>query len=707
MATTLRYGYPTNMVSFLLSASIPVLVVATAAAFVRSSIDNMPALLQKILLSNQFETYRQLSRHNTMSNASMCYGNNMSATESASNNMTLHDSFFSTKRSTVSSNVIHNALHSTAEETCRVYMAPSTIPGAGYGLFAGVTFRSGDLVTPGDGVVPIHNPVFHNGGEEHVDTFLWDEYVWSASTFIAMDVPNQGMEAASFGIGALPNCYFALLNVEDSASHGRDNSNLEHINSPGIGAFTPWHDRRSYATKDIHAGSELYVDYGYAYFTSRMETFGYVPFLNDYKVADQLLQRISNITDKFDSEQTSLAPHMLDDFFQLSRTILDSWPNRVSRAVPQNSSMIANVLRQGGTIRQDYLRSIRNIDYLRTYGACMDHLYVEQSKLLPDAGRGVFTSRSFTKGSVVTTVPLIHIPDRKVMTIYGESTYSHGPDGPVRNETNPLHQQLLLNYCYGHRQSSLLLCPYGIVSSLINHAPNVMDQDDHQGNWDQQPIAANVMIQWSTKITKNPEWWNMSISTWAYLYRAGLAFEYVAIRDINAQEEIFIDYGIEWQIAWEQHVARWQPAPRLVDKLNENIDSVIPTNNEWVWPIGDININPQAVNLWCYDIYRTMQGFSATDEEAYPCKVTLRLYHNTTSSYIYTAEILERRQNSDGSLCNEIFDEVLWSLPRDAFAYGGQSEVYDTNQYLIPTAFRHEIGIPDSLMPPVWKNLPS
>jgi hypothetical protein len=721
MATTgnlnARYSYSIKMVVFTVTVSAIILLSSTVAAFVRSSFDNVPALLHQFFVPVQFQIERQPAIQHIVSNVSMCYDDSVSASliASKSNKSELQDS--------VKSNATNNLLYSlhgfdptttisnveeasNLQDVCRVYIAPSTIPGAGYGLFAGISFRKGDLVTPGDGVVPIHNPVFHNGNVEHEDTFLWDEYVWSAATFSAMDIPGQGMEAASFGIGALPNCYFALLNVEDSESHGRDNANLESINSPGIGAFTPWYDRKSYATKNIHVGSELYVDYGYAYFTSRVETIGYVPFLDDYKIADRMLKRFSNITDNFGYKSDShVAPttQLSEDLFQLSRTILDTWPNRIFRALPKNSTMITNVLQHGGTIQQDYLRSIRNIDYLQTYGACMDHLYVESSKLLPHAGRGVFTSRPFKSGSIVASVPLIHIPDRKALTMYGESMYNHGlqSDEPIRNETDPIHQQLLLNYCFGHKQSSLLLCPYGIVSSLINHGTNALENIEHN------EYKANLRIQWSTKVTKNPEWWNMSISTWAYLYRAGLAFEYVALRDIDAHEEILIDYGIEWQLAWEKHAGNWKPVQRLVDTLNERIDSVIPTSKEWVWDVGDININPQAVNLWCYDIYRTLQGLPATDEEAYPCRVSFRLYNRRTSSYVYTAEIFERRQNDDDTTCEEIFDEVLWVLPRDAFVYGGFNEVYDTNQYLMPTTFRHEIGIPESLMPRAWKNLDS
>lgn len=63
-----------------------------------------------------------------------------------------------------------------AEDSCRVYLAPSTIPGAGLGTFAGRSFRKGDEVTPGDVVVPIRDIAFHNGGDDHENTFLWGKY---------------------------------------------------------------------------------------------------------------------------------------------------------------------------------------------------------------------------------------------------------------------------------------------------------------------------------------------------------------------------------------------------------------------------------------------------------------------------------------------------------------------------------------------------
>ena len=59
--------------------------------------------------------------------------------------------------------------------TCGAYMAPSSIPGAGLGLYAGQDFDIGDVITPGDLVVPINDIAFHTNKRPSAQDFLWDE----------------------------------------------------------------------------------------------------------------------------------------------------------------------------------------------------------------------------------------------------------------------------------------------------------------------------------------------------------------------------------------------------------------------------------------------------------------------------------------------------------------------------------------------------
>lgn len=69
-----------------------------------------------------------------------------------------------------------------AAKECGVYLAPSTIPGAGLGMYAGnKAYEKGDIVTLGDVVVPVFELDWHMGHGSY--DFLWHEYVWSYSQF--------------------------------------------------------------------------------------------------------------------------------------------------------------------------------------------------------------------------------------------------------------------------------------------------------------------------------------------------------------------------------------------------------------------------------------------------------------------------------------------------------------------------------------------
>jgi hypothetical protein len=80
----------------------------------------------------------------------------------------------------------HHALHSgqmakaTAEDhviECGVYLAPSSIPGSGLGMYAGNrTYVVNDIVTDEDIVIPIFEREWHSNVK---GKFLWDEYTWN------------------------------------------------------------------------------------------------------------------------------------------------------------------------------------------------------------------------------------------------------------------------------------------------------------------------------------------------------------------------------------------------------------------------------------------------------------------------------------------------------------------------------------------------
>merc|ERR1712071_52111 len=65
---------------------------------------------------------------------------------------------------------------------------------------------------------------------------------------------------------------------------------------------------------------------------------------------------------------------------------------------------------------------------------------------------------------------------------------------------------------------------------------------------------------------------------------AGLMFEYVAIREILPNEEVVLDYGREWEFAWQKHVEGFSPPPESQNYKSAfrhmNEDKYFPTKED-------------------------------------------------------------------------------------------------------------------------------
>lgn len=241
----------------------------------------------------------------------------------------------------------------TTDSSCGVYLAESTIPGAGLGMFAGKSYAKEEKVTDGDIVIPLIEIDWHNGDEDWV--FLWDDYQWAASEFVGMtqEVEGESIAGASPGIGAAINCILSLVNIEESYTK-IDNAGLHRSRDAGAGAFTPYHDRLSYATENIPAGQELFISYGTNYFETRKRIYGPMPTGFDCKRADHVIAKYQNLF----SEDTS--QDLKRDVWKLV-TSLPEWNEDVSRigiAFPEKFEEI-EYFAEVGTAKRYYNRSIR------------------------------------------------------------------------------------------------------------------------------------------------------------------------------------------------------------------------------------------------------------------------------------------------------------------------------------------------------------
>ena len=162
----------------------------------------------------------------------------------------------------------------------------------------------------------------------------------------------------------------------------------------------------------------------------------------------------------------------------------------------------------------------RSIDWIHEHGVCVENMIPGPSHIR-QAGQGAFAQWSLRKGEIIVPVPLLHILDRDVLSIDNDK-------GKLAKE------QLLLNYCFGHPESSLLLCPDTNVI-LINHCSSRRPNNEND-----ECNRPNAKLQWASDwdLGINKKWLEMSLDEIARQPGRGLALEVVATRDITPGEEV-------------------------------------------------------------------------------------------------------------------------------------------------------------------------
>jgi hypothetical protein len=152
---------------------------------------------------------------------------------------------------------------------CRVWVAMSTLPGSGIGMFAGTSFERGEeLMRAGDHLIPIidllmYHQRLHRDNSTAPPLFLWDDYTWDGSYLGCDTLGRNDVTVASPGVGAVSNCVMDFINVDEGkASRESVPQQLHRSKDPGAGAFTYYHSRMAEAATSIEPGQELFVAYG-------------------------------------------------------------------------------------------------------------------------------------------------------------------------------------------------------------------------------------------------------------------------------------------------------------------------------------------------------------------------------------------------------------------------------------------------------------
>jgi hypothetical protein len=197
-------------------------------------------------------------------------------------------------------------------------------------------------------------------------------------------------------------------------------------------------------------------------------------------------------------------------------------------------------------------------------------------------------------------------------------------------------------------------------------------------------------------VAHKPEWLSKDIHFLRNtIEKIGVSFDYVAMRDIQEGEEMFMDYGDEWQAAWDDHVRTWEPLQDAEHYMH---------SSEWKGPLlteeeqKETPYPPNVMTL-CTESYASSRNehgdfvFTPILRETshrIHCNVVDRT-QNQNEEYLYTVRYRQDRSDT----------RIVKNVPKEGVELVDRLKTADWH---MKNAFRHEIMIPDDIFPDSWKN---
>lgn len=605
-------------------------------------------------------------------------------------------------------------------EECRLWLGPSHLGTDGepeWGMFAGQDFEEGDVIPDIEIAIPLtdwtedfnRDTPLKNLVVEFVESQVWTgDFAggakWDGEHSVIVAVP---------GIGNLANYHSGTHNVDWSQPSTLLSKKLDVFESgvahPSRGAITPYHNLTMTATQKIPTGMELFANFGETWDATAAADDSFQDKITrwDYQHADEILDAIVKFMDKYDKDMSpDLKEDVLDFMLQkILGTAVGKRAKTIRSLIPANPKKLKTVQESGGTFmyRNDDL--VKSQKWLNKHAICMDNLKSGKSTI-PEAGRGAFATRKIAKGKIIAPSPMMHMASRDLFDTYDIIEKKDPKTGDIKLEydkSKPMNQALMLNYAFGHRESDVLLFPIGSQVSLINHAP---------------AGKANAYITWSRHkhVTNDHSWHDLSVAQLAEKNKIGIVMVVEALRDIEEGEEIFIDYGSEWEAAWKEHINRWNTEFKKDKHWELKAEDMraqyrdIPFATELK---NGVNPYPPAVATTCFlkteELPDGRPRRNADGIEIFNFAADMSP-ENFTGADMYVCDVISRTGKlSDGNLYNYTVlakvsdDDVVQveNVPHVAITFVDQPYQSDIHA---PEVFRHYISIRDSDFPQAWRN---
>ncbi len=166
--------------------------------------------------------------------------------------------------------------------------------------------------------------------------------------------------------------------------------------------------------------------------------------------------------------------------------------------------------------------------------------------------------------------------------------------------------------------------------------------------------------------------------------------------------KIFIDYGEEWENAWEKHVEEWK-APESTDDYVP-VRTMINSGDFRSLEEQETNPYPSNVQLVCfYDECPRVEEDDGEEKTIYGKNFKSMYGVDSGEDSLYPCDILEKSSDffNVRVFCTAESSIMITSYPKGSITF--RMKRYTSDQHL-PGVFRHHIGIEDKIFPPHWKN---
>ena len=420
----------------------------------------------------------------------------------------------------------------------------------------------------------------------------------------------------------------------------------------------------------------------------------------DYHLADQLVERLIDLYEK----HPDLGLDMKEDIMEfMLQNVLTSvaGPNAktINSLIPANPRKLKKIQEVGGTFMYRYQDIIRSNEWLEKNGFCLNTIRQGVSDI-PNAGRGAFANRKIAEGENIIITPLLHVADKELLTMY---SIDNDEDETLNEAAGPIGEQILMNYAFGHPDTNMLFIPTGPQVTLINN-----------GGAD-----ANARLEWvdANDVYSTPDdYLVLTVEEMAEYKEPVLIMKVVAKREIEEGEEITINYGSSWQKAWDAYELKWKKTREGKPHPLKAFDLRKMYKNKPLEIEGDDieDPYPKDVVVGCFlDTKEFPDGTQMTHQvfgtEMNQFEAPIR-YEDFDSNNLFYVNVHDRIEApgffynytvraSIGPLEYDFAD--VHHVPHSVCTFFDREYTSDIH---LKDAFRHFIGMPNSMIPSSWRN---